>query len=272
MLKKVFRYEWKAFYKMPVIINICILVITLFGILSMFTPFWSADSFILIPFRVISVLFYVFLLVVGPLAVLIMLAVRYYKNLYTDEAYLTHTLPVTPRQHLIAKISVGYIWVLITGVVVFLSVISLLAVAMIASGFAPTQYEVSYFFEEFNRAMKEYFYMGAATFYLYMFVSLIFGCFFSIIMIYSSITLGQMFTGHRILGAVIWYIAEYSILQFISTFTVNVPMMFGSDNFFYNSGKTFNITMAGSILTSIIGSIVLYIVTEKLLSKKLNLD
>ena len=44
------------------------------------------------------------------MVVSIYIAVRFYKNLYTDEGYLMHTLPVTPRQLLVSKLTVGSLW------------------------------------------------------------------------------------------------------------------------------------------------------------------
>ena len=38
------------------------------------------------------------------------LIVRYYRNLYGDEGYLMNTLPVTPAQHVWAKLICAFLW------------------------------------------------------------------------------------------------------------------------------------------------------------------
>ena len=39
---------------------------------------------------------------------------RFYKNLLGDEGYLMFTLPVTPAQHITAKLAVGTVWTLLS--------------------------------------------------------------------------------------------------------------------------------------------------------------
>jgi len=51
---------------------------------------------------------------------------RYYKNLYNSEGYLTHTLPVPPRQLLTSKILVSFIWLLISYLVMFAVVLTVI--------------------------------------------------------------------------------------------------------------------------------------------------
>ncbi len=51
----------------------------------------------------------------------IMLAVRIYKNLYSDEGYLTFTLPATAKQHILSKVLCGAIWEILSVIVAFVS-------------------------------------------------------------------------------------------------------------------------------------------------------
>ncbi len=45
---------------------------------------------------------------------------RFYKNVYTDEGYLTNTLPVKPVSILASKLITGIVWTIISGVIVAL--------------------------------------------------------------------------------------------------------------------------------------------------------
>lgn len=61
---------------------------------------------------------------------LVIILRRYYKNLFSDEGYLTFTLPVEPSQLLFSKTLLGYFWLLIAtiasclGFIVFLGTVS----------------------------------------------------------------------------------------------------------------------------------------------------
>ena len=47
-------------------------------------------------------------------AVMVITIQRFYKNLLGDEGYLMFTLPVTPAQHITAKLTVGTVWTILS--------------------------------------------------------------------------------------------------------------------------------------------------------------
>ena len=53
--------------------------------------------------------------------VIVLLIWRYYKNLYANEGYLSHTLPVKTSMHLWSKLLVGFVWMLLSYIVSLLS-------------------------------------------------------------------------------------------------------------------------------------------------------
>lgn len=56
--------------------------------------------------------------------------VRYYKNFFTDEGYLTFTLPVSPRDQVMSKVFTNYIFTVFSTVVVILDLFVVLALAI----------------------------------------------------------------------------------------------------------------------------------------------
>lgn len=54
------------------------------------------------------------------IATFVIVLVRFYQNLFTDEGYLTLTLPVTAVQQLTSKLLAGIIWMVIDGVVMLI--------------------------------------------------------------------------------------------------------------------------------------------------------
>ena len=91
------------FGKSPASINIFLGIITFIGVISLASPFWSLDLAGIDIMLGLSIFFYVLAIAAGSIAVTVCVAVRYYKNVYTDEGYLTNTLPVTARQIVISK-------------------------------------------------------------------------------------------------------------------------------------------------------------------------
>ena len=53
---------------------------------------------------ILSIFLYYFGLIGCTLGTMLIIAIRFYKTCYTDQGYLTHTLPATTRQILNAKI------------------------------------------------------------------------------------------------------------------------------------------------------------------------
>ena len=130
MLKKLFKYEWIFFWKVPTAINVFLVIVTIVGIISLASPFWELDVWGIDILLGLAIFFYIMAIVACSIAVTVYVAVRYYKNIYTDEGYLTNTLPVTARQIVLSKLFTSIIWTMLTGIVVSLSVLSLTYTAL----------------------------------------------------------------------------------------------------------------------------------------------
>lgn len=284
MLKKLFKYDWKSFWKVPAAINLFLVLITIIGILSFYSPVWRTQNNFIDVLMVSSMMLYLLTIFAGSIGILVYTAIRYYKNVYTDEGYLTNTLPVTPRQIILSKMLNGVIWYLITYIVIAVSVFSLTFSAL-------NSYEHINLFVEIKNGLAEASLMFAqevgislSGFIVFIIISCIIGSFFSVIMAYSSISLGQLFTKHKAMGAVIWYIAEYIIVQMGTSLLMNVP--FGI-SLFKSGGITGTMIypdlytkpimylkpiMIGSLIITLILSVVFFFISEYMLKKKLNLD
>lgn len=53
--------------------------------------------------------------------VLVFATLRFYKNMFRDEGYLMHTLPVSAMSHILSKLASTYIWFMLTSAVFMLS-------------------------------------------------------------------------------------------------------------------------------------------------------
>ena len=126
MLLKLFRHDFRALarWQVPVIIGIG--GAALLGFLNMLLLGWSD-----VPYGEQSagrnmmrttavggtVLVFMALLIAATVAA-VLLFVRFYKSMVTDEAYLTFTLPVTAGQLIGAKFLSALVWTVIAGAVI----------------------------------------------------------------------------------------------------------------------------------------------------------
>lgn len=275
MLKKLFKYDWKSFWKVPAAINAFLIIITIIGIISLVSPVWKIESEFISVLLITAVTFYYIAIFAGSIAVTVFIAIRYYKSIYSDEGYLTNTLPVTARQIILSKMFISIIWTFITGVIVMISVLSLVFVAGISYGDFNIFTEIAAASNQISALLLRELGINMSFLIVFCIIYMIINTFFSAVMIFSAIALGQMFTRHKVAGAVIWYIVEYIIVSTVSSLLVNVPIFMTMPPFATGNislAATVKTFMIGSLLISLVLCIILYFITEYMLSKKLNLE
>lgn len=276
MLIKLFKYEWKFFWKVPATINLALVIITLLGITSLISPLWTLDYDIIGALMATSLLFYYLSIFAGSIAVSVYIAIRFYKNVYTDEGYLTNTLPVTPRQIILSKLFVGVLWTAITGLVIMFSVLILVAVGLYSYGdnsIIEIIRELMLAWNDMAEIFREIGFRPFSFTFLCVIYSII-STFFSILMLYSAISLGQMFSRHKVAGAIIWYFVEYMVVQFGSSILMTIIgfSVVNRLDYYDSISSIFDPIMIGSIFLYLLGGFGLYCITEYMLKKKLNLD
>ena len=117
MLGKLIKHEWKGTYKVGCILLLSTFMITIIGYFALHLPFMIGGvNFTSVTTVIIGLLGYI-VLILGLMGILygimIYLGIRFYKNMYGDEGYLTHTLPATSYQLMGSKVIVGGIWTMI---------------------------------------------------------------------------------------------------------------------------------------------------------------
>lgn len=108
MLRKLIKYDKKALRKISLSM---ILVALVAGLLSgLCIRFQEKASEYLVLELLLSLvnLISIFALAVSMLVVIVFVALRFYRNFYTDEGYLTFTLPVRRTQLMFSKTYVGF--------------------------------------------------------------------------------------------------------------------------------------------------------------------
>ena len=112
MLGKLLKYELKSTSRIMGVLYLALLVVAaVVGFVARGT-IWEATQGNAIAV-VISGLIYTLLVMALLIITIVMVLQRFYKNLLKEEGYLMHTLPVTPRQLILAKLLVAALWVFV---------------------------------------------------------------------------------------------------------------------------------------------------------------
>ena len=107
MLGKLIKYEWKGL-RFPLMIMMIVLAGTMIltcGVILTINPKLDETlAWYSVMALMLSIFLYYFGIIGCTLGTTLIVVVRFYKTCYTDQGYLTHTLPVTPHQLLNSKI------------------------------------------------------------------------------------------------------------------------------------------------------------------------
>lgn len=289
MLGKLFRYEWKSTWKIPVILLVCMFGMTLIGSFSFSALPDIVDNTGNGPMAAVgltingmavfgSLMLYLASIMAATFGIMLYMAIRFYKNLYTDEGYLMHTLPVTPRQLIWSKGLVFFLWTLIVMASMYVSVFLLVGSILLRTG------EISW--SEFWQALPDIWnslfdnfqinpFLYALSLLLLMVISLL----QNIFLIYAAISLGQTAKKFKVMAS----IGCYAGLQIGTGILSNIVLALGG---FYKANSFFSLVNAHAengadlllhsylptaILSLILGAL-FYCITEFMMSRHLNLE
>lgn len=128
MFAKLLKHEFKSQAKLFLILSLAALIAGGVGggMLSLFihlveTETDSTASILGAVFSMLVMMFMIFAVAAYVIAVGIILAVRFYKHHFSDEGYLTFTLPASSHQLLLSSICNILIWQIISSVVALIS-------------------------------------------------------------------------------------------------------------------------------------------------------
>lgn len=190
-----------------------------------------------------------------------MAVVRFYKNMVSDEGYLTFTLPAKVEHLVIAKLLVAFCWQIIT---IVLSILSLLCVFVVG------HVEWSTFSEIVSFLTKE---MGMAL--PLFFVMMLFSSLYQMLQYYLSIAIGQLFGNYKILASVIAFCAISFGLEILVVLIIVIVCGIAG----FMDGGIYMTALSDvtplyiiSVLWMVLLAVIEYFVTCHLLKKKLNLN
>ena len=211
----------------------------------------------------------VFLMIAINLAVYVLIIYRFYVSFFTDEGYLTFTLPVTIDCHLMIKIVSMFLWNIVSLAVTALG--GLIILGGVAVGYTE---EFKLIFSEFPELFELIWvelkqsvdYIGAQI--VFGSLALIATAIFQSLLIYFSIALGCMlFKKHRLLGGILSIFVISGIYSTISSIGSYILTYFS-----VMSEIVFLVLMGFVTVLTVVGIIAMYLGMRYILQKKLNLD
>ncbi|MBR3036877.1 MAG: hypothetical protein IKI54_06270 [Lachnospiraceae bacterium] len=269
MVKKLLKYDLRAVFKYLLVIYAIVLGTA--GLNRILQLFESKQVWYVISFRSSLIL-----LIIGIASMLllteILLVQRFYKNLFTNEGYLTFTLPATIHEQLWSKIFCSVICIIATVFVMFLAFL----IATSGEVFTEVMKAVNYIFRQFLKGA------GALnmTFYLIEGIVLfLLGAANAVMLFDTCLTIGQLAKKHRVGLAVAIFFIQYFVMQILGTVFIIIEAtkdfeLFEliADAFEKNPETALHMTAIIAIAVSALLFLLYYFIMHRILKKRLNLE
>lgn len=129
MLGKLFKLEFKNSYRQMLLLYGLTAVLTVImcfsNMLDNYAPGIADNSIVTIVLGLFGFLYGLSIFVLFG-AGFVILCMNFYKTMYSEQGYLTHTLPVSPVATYLTKLAVSLIWMLGASILFLMSIFSLL--------------------------------------------------------------------------------------------------------------------------------------------------
>lgn len=284
MLGKLIKNEFKAVNRLMIPLHLGLIVITIIGRfylqLTVFnnpgrTYYMMLEQNIWYNLlNVMLVMFYVIALIAAALITWIYLSIlRFRKNLFTDEGYLMHTLPVSASAHIWSKLIVNFVWQVIDILLIILSIFGLFLnmdmIRALPEGF-------SLLFSSFPEAFGVPAGVGIPLYLLLFLIESVSG----ILIIYMCIAIGHSFNSHKILASVGIYVGVWIIANILSSVCAAITGMvsYGSSSLLIGVANNlpnatyFWLSWIMSLLLCLICGVAGYLLSNYFMTKRLNLE
>lgn len=209
---------------------------------------------------------------IGLLATTTVLIIqRFWKGLLKEEGYLMFTLPVEPWQLITSKGLTATIVSFISGTVAVLSCVMLFLASSddVILGFMQVW---NFFWRSIDVEFGPSFWIVVVLFVILMVLSTA----QSVYQMYASMAIGQLWQGHRVLGACLSFVGLSIALSVLGNIVGTIADAFLPDDWVYwvsQNALAFAILyQLVLILGTVIAIAVYHIITERILTTRLNLE
>jgi len=253
MLGKLLKYDFKSMFRVFIPLWLALLA------LSLINSFTLNSNSMDIPGLVFMVA-YIGVIVAVMAVTLVLIVQRFYNGLLKSEGYLMFTLPVHPWQLIASKAVAALVVTVLSTLAAVLSVLLIASTELIA----------------FLRGLPEFFadLNGDAVLFLVLLIlTILVEVLASIGHIYASMALGHLANSHRAAWSVGAYIAIDMMLSALAGVAVKVTDKLDiSLDWQLDVLEGTNAILAILLFIALVKAALFFVTTERILSKKLNLE
>lgn len=267
MLGKLMKYEWKSTRRIFPLIYLVVLVFAVLSGLSMRKGFLGGAEYGGIDNgRAMLLFFVVYAILVVALAIVTVVVIihRFYRSMLSQEGYLSHTLPVKKWQQIVSKLLMSLIWMVLAAVVIILSLAIIIGFSL----------EFSAVFENFNLKMLFQTIGYSRTEIAVIIVLFVLSIIRSILQFYAAMAIGGSANSHKVAYSFLTFVVIVICANVISAIAgigaLNKVTMTAYE--YTTALPSVSALWGPNIVFELCTSVVLFLITEYFLRKKLNLE
>lgn len=272
MVKQLLKYEFKARYRIPLLMALILLPVT--GAVMLLSAFES-DSIIYNMIHAMTVFLFISGCFALILTTVILNIVRFYRNLYSAEGYLSFTLPVSEGQHIFAKTLVSS--VLTLGAILY----SALCICLVVFVAGDLQLLVDDLHKAFKTLCEACGAVNVVFFVIEAVLVLIAATVYEVMKLQACLSIGQLARRRKILLSFGVYAGLYVLRQMVGTFFLVMNALFVRDGELFDRITRWfadNLTLGlhlvgcGTLFVLLVGTALYCLATYLPMKKKLNLE
>lgn len=266
MLSKLIGYEFRATRRIFIPAYLALLALSVLNAVSF--ALTSSLDHLSLPSGVLMAVYVVSIMAVAILSLAYMI-VRFYQNLLGDEGYLMFTLPVRPSQLLWSKAIVSTVWMAVSVILCTVSILIITFSGLIADGvFGEFLQEMMILWNRLESQFGGGFLVGIS---LEAIVCGLVGVIAFCMHVYAALSLGQLFHRFRLGMSFVMYVLCSVVEQVVFTLLGNIASEL---NLFPDLSIAAGVAsgLLVMILWSAITAVVYFMISNYLLSRKLNLQ
>lgn len=275
MLTKLLKHEWERLWKVPTALLVILQIFALISGLGFLAPIWESE---VVGLSLLAGLVWVifFIAIIGvSFGIMIYLAMQFYRSMYSDEGYLTHTLPVSSGQLLFTKSLMMVIWSVLSTLGVLFSIL-IFAFTGILCYFGTIEWgeAMTGIRMEFNELIQSLGVWGIDWIEIVLtgLVGALISLCYGVAIIVASITIGQLARKHRVAAA---FAVGCGISIGVSVFENLLRFPFVNSSVYQGNQNVILIIFGGVwriYLLYLVITVVLFAVSNYIIRNRLNLE
>lgn len=266
MVRKLIKYDFQSYLRLLLPAQLVLIgIAALNRIVQLFED--TGSSIYNITFASSAALYGIGIVALWLLTIIVAL-VRFYQGMYSREGYLSHTLPVTPSQHILSK--------LFTYVIFSLGALLAIFVSLCVITLGEVNIELFKAFLYLMREFFRYFQVNGALYIIEFLLLSVASVMAEMLMLYMCISIGQL-AKKKILLSVGVFFGLYVIGQIISTIliiigTLNAEALSELYQTIEKHPVPFlHILLCGWLVVQAALGLIFFFISKHIMEKKLNL-